>query len=143
MALGARNDPYLGFNFLVEIQGLTVGGFTEVRGLEVEVEVQEYREGGVNGFIHKVPGPTRYPANLTLRHGLVAAETLWNWHRDVRQGQIRRRNVSIILHNSKGAEVRRWEFADAYPVKWTGPDLRAGTAEVALEALELVHHGLL
>lgn len=143
MTLGARHDPYLGFNFLVEIQGLTVGGFQEVRGLEVEVEAQDYREGGVNDFIHKLPGPTRYPSNLTLRHGLVDAETLWDWHRAVRQGKIQRRNVSIILRDSREAEVRRWEFADTYPVKWTGPDLRAGTAEVAIEALELVHRGLL
>ena len=49
-------QPYLTFNFAVEIEGLLVGGFTEVSGLESEIEVEEYREGGVNGFVHKLPG---------------------------------------------------------------------------------------
>src|SRR5262249_45696672 len=57
---GGRRDPYLGYNFAVEIEGLVAGGFSEVTGLAVEVETQDYREGGVNGFIHKRAGPARY-----------------------------------------------------------------------------------
>lgn len=140
--LAARNDPYLGFNFLVEIQGLVVGGFSEVSGLQVEVEVEDYREGGRNEFVHKLAGATRYPANLVLKHGLMDSRTLWEWHQRVRLGNIDRRNGSVILKNGTGAEVWRWNFIGAYPVRWNGPDLRGGTAEVALETLELVHQGL-
>jgi len=61
MAVGDRKDPYLAFNFLVEIQGLTVGGFTEVTGLQVEVEVHDYREGGVNEYIHKMTQSSQDP----------------------------------------------------------------------------------
>jgi len=63
VALGDRKDPYLAFDFLVEIEGLVVGGFTDVTGLQREVEVQDYREGGVNEYVHKLWGPTRYPSN--------------------------------------------------------------------------------
>ena len=31
--LGIRNDPYKAYNFLIEIEGLLVGGFSEVTGL--------------------------------------------------------------------------------------------------------------
>ena len=69
--LGIRNDPYLGFNFLVEIEGLVVGGFSEVTGLQIETVLETYREGGVNEFEHKLAGPTRYPSNLILKRGLT------------------------------------------------------------------------
>jgi phage tail-like protein len=142
MALGDRSDPYLGFNFLVEIEGLVVGGFSEVSGLQVEIEVHDYREGGLNEYIHKLAGPTRYPSNLVLKHGLTDVEALWNWHQEVTQGTVKRKNGSIVLLNSSGEEKWRWNFVQAYPVKWVGPDLRGGTAEVAVETVELVHRGL-
>jgi phage tail-like protein len=142
MAVGDRADPYLSLNFLVEIEGLVVGGFNEVTGLTVEVEIEEYREGGVNTYVHKLAGPARYPNNLVLKHGLTDSDILWNWHQDVASGNILRKNGSIMLLDSAGEEQWRWNFVDAYPVRWVGPDLRAGSAEVAIETLELVHRGL-
>ena len=139
---GNRKDPYLAFNFLVEIKGLTVGGFTEVGGLQLEIEVEDYREGGLNGFIHKLAGPARYPTNLTLKHGLTDVDGLWKWHQDVARGKIKRRNLSILLHDSAGNETWRWNFSGAYPVKWVGPELRAGSTDVAVETVELVHKGM-
>ncbi len=142
MAVGDRIDPYLSFNFLVEIEGLVVGGFNEVTGLALEVEVEEYREGGLNAYVHKLAGPARYPNNLVLKHGLTDSDTLWNWQQDVASGNILRRNGSIMLLDSASEEQWRWNFVDAYPVRWLGPVLRAGSAEVAIETLELAHRGL-
>jgi phage tail-like protein len=142
MTLGRRSDPYLSFNFLVEIEGLVVGGFSEVSGLQVEVEIESYREGGLNEYVHMLAGPTRYPANLILKHGLTDSDVLWNWHRSVTRGTIRRKNGSIVLLDYAGEEKWRWNFVEAYPIRWSGPDLRAGAAEVAVETLELVHRGL-
>jgi phage tail-like protein len=142
MALGSRADPYLTCNFLVEIEGLVVGGFSEVTGLQTEVEIQEYREGGENDYVHRLAGPRRYPTNLVLRRGLTTDDTLWRWHQEVKWGRVRRRNGSIVLLDSAGEERWRWNFVGAYPIRWTGPDLRAGTTEVAVESVELVHQGL-
>lgn len=140
--LGIRADPYTAFNFLVEIESLLVGGFSEVTGLQIETEVEDYREGGLNEYIHKLAGPTRYPANLVLKHGLIAIDTLWAWHQDVTQGDIQRKNGTIYLLNNQRLPVMWWNFMEAYPVKWTGPDLRADSNTVALETLELVHRGI-
>jgi phage tail-like protein len=140
--LGVRNDPYLGFNYLVEIEGLIVGGFTEVTGLQVETEVQDYREGGLNEFIHKLPGSTRYPSNLVLKRGLTDLETFWSWHQDVIQGRVERKNGSIFLLDSQRVPATWWNFAQAYPVKWSGPELRASSSAVAVETVELVHQGI-
>src|SRR5262249_24215257 len=141
MALGQRTDPFLGFNFAVEIQGLVVGGFNEVSGLQAEIEVQDYPEGGVNEYIHKRAGAARYPSNLTLKRGITDATALWSWYCDVMRGKVERKNVSVILMNNAGQERKRWNFQKAYPVKWVGPGLRAAASEVAVETVELAHAG--
>jgi phage tail-like protein len=142
MPTAQRKDPFLTFNFAVEIQGLVVGGFAEISGLQAEIEVQDYREGGVNEFIHKRAGPARYPSNLVLKRGMTDATALWSWYCDVMQGKVERKNVSVMLMNSAGEEQQRWNFQRAYPVKWAGPNLRASASEVAVETLELAHDGL-
>lgn len=136
-------DPHLSLRFRVEINSLDVGGFSEVTGLQAEVELFDYREGGVNEFMHRLAGPVKYPANLVLKHGLMDADRLWQWEQEMLQGNIRRSNVSIILLDAAGKDKWRWDFKEACPVRWSGPDLRAGTAEVALETLELTHRGFM
>jgi phage tail-like protein len=141
VSIGSRTDPFLGFRFAVEVEGLVAGGFTEVGGLEVEIEVLEYREGGVNGYIHKCAGPAKHTSNLTLKQGLTDARVLWDWYWDVVQGAIDRKNISVLLLDESGEETVRWNFEQAYPVKWVGPQLRATAGEVAVETLELAHKG--
>jgi phage tail-like protein len=140
-ALGVRLDPYIAYNFLVEIDGLLVGGFREVRGLESNVEVKEYAEGGVNAYLHKIPGETRYP-NLVLSRGLTDLDTLWGWYDDVSHGIIQRRNATIMLLDGQRLPVMWWDVRGALPVKWTGPTFNAESGgQVAVESVELVHQG--
>jgi phage tail-like protein len=141
MPVAERNDPYLSFRFLVEIQGLIVGGFSEVAGLQAETETEEIQEGGVNDYVHKLPKITKYP-NITLKRGITDSDVLWNWHQEVVNGIISRKSGFIILTDSEGNEKWRWLFTDAYPVKWTGPDLKADSSAIAVETLELAHNGI-
>src|SRR5437870_5655157 len=96
-------DPYGGFRFRVEILGLQVGGFTQVSGLDREVQVDDFREGGVNDYTHKLAGNTKY-TNLTLRRGIADATELWQWHQDVVDGKIERRQVNVVLIDAGGKE---------------------------------------
>lgn len=139
--LGIRLDPYQVFNFFIEIDGLLVGGFSECSGLQVEVEVENYPEGGVNDYIHHFKGRAKYPP-LVLKHGLSLMEGLWSWHQDVIQGEFERHNGTIYLLNRMHIPVLWWDFKEAFPTKWTGPDLRADSGNVAFESVELVHKGL-
>ncbi len=136
-----RVDPYVAFAFRVEVDGIVEGGFSEVRGLQSELETLDYREGGRNDYVHRLAGPVRYPTNLTLKRGL-GSSSLWDWYSDAAAGNIRRANASVLLLDSGGDVVWRWSFTDAYPVRWTGPDLVATSATVAVETLELAHRGL-
>ena len=88
MTTGERIDPYLSYRFLVEIKELIVAGFSEVSGLQVETETEEYREGGVNDYVHRLPKITKYQ-NLTLKRGITDSDSLWKWHQDVVSFKIR------------------------------------------------------
>jgi len=139
--LGVRADPYQVFNFLVETEGILAGGFSECSGLQVETEFFDYREGGQNEFVHRFAGPTKYPP-LVLKHGLTQISGLWDWHQDVIQGKIERKNGTIYLLDKQHIPVMWWDFKEAFPYKWTGPELRADSSNVAIESVELTHHGL-
>ena len=141
MVLAFRGDPLLAFTYLVEVDGLTAAGFNEVLGLQAELEVLEYREGGVNEFLHRLPGPVRHPQNVTLRRGMTDSTELWDWWQASARRSIQRRNASILLRGVGGEVARRWDLIGAYPVRWLGPDLRAQVPAVAIEALELAHRG--
>jgi phage tail-like protein len=139
---GLRIDPYQSNNFVVEIEGLLVGGFSDCTGLQVELETHEYREGGQNDYLHRFVGATRHPL-LVLKHGLSPIDGLWGWHQDVAAGNIQRRNGTIYLLNQAGQiPVMSWDVLDALPLKWTGPTLNAESAAVAFESVELTHRGL-
>src|SRR6185436_9489264 len=88
-----RIDPYSGFRFVVEIDGLLQGGFTKVRGLQRETKIDSFREGGVNDFERKLMTLTTYPA-LSLDRGL-ADQRLWDWHQKVIEGRVTRRTITI------------------------------------------------
>src|SRR6185437_8501316 len=114
------------YSFLVEVDSLLVGGFREVRGLESYVEVRDYAEGGLNAYMHRIPGEARYP-NLTLSHGLTDLDTLWCWYADVAAGNIERRNITIMLLDGEHLPAMWWDVTDAVPVRWTGPTFDANS----------------
>ena len=141
MSTGRRPDPYLGFRFAVEIDSLIVGGFAAVEGLEVEVDTEPYEEGGVNDYTHVLPSRTNHET-ITLRRGLTDADELWGWLRDTQHGRIERRNGRVLVLDTTGEEAFGWEFVDAFPVRWRGPEFSADDGAVAIEVLELAHEGL-
>ncbi len=141
MATVTRGDPYRGFNFLVEIDGITQGGFQEVSGLDATTTAVDYREGGDANHTRKLTGLNTYSA-ITLKRGITDSDELWKWRKTVIDGKPERKNGSIVLRDDTGAEKIRWNFSEAWPSKWTGPALSAGTAAVAVESLEITHEEL-
>jgi phage tail-like protein len=140
---GQRVDPYLNFNFLVEINGITRAAFQEASGFDSAVDVTEYREGGANTTPYKLPAQAKY-SNITLKRGITSDTELFDWHRQWVTGDpaAKRSNGSIVVLDRSGKEVMRWNFLNAWPSKWTGPSFNAGGKDVAIESLELAHEGL-
>jgi phage tail-like protein len=133
-------DPYMSFRFKIVINGIIEGAFTEATGLQVTTQVEDFREGGVNHFVHKLPKETTFD-NLVLKKGLADSDELWQWHKEVVAGKFTRRNIQILMFNSANKKVHDWMFQKAFPVKWTGPEFKADSNTVAFQTLEIVHQG--
>lgn len=141
MTTGEKPYPYTSFRFSVEIEGITVAQVSEVTGLTLETETESYEEGGVNDFVHQLPKRTKYQ-HITLKRGITDKEDMWSWYQDVVSGKFRRKDGAIVLKSVNNEDKWRWNFVKAYPVKWTGPELKADSNTVAFETIELAHHGI-
>ena len=132
----ARPSEHVGiFNFRVEIEGLTVGGFRNVEGLELEVEPITYHVSNERMPL-KRPGRPKV-GNIRLIKGYVNTDTLWRWCEDVRAGNFRRKAGSVVLLNDSGLDVSRYNFFEGWPVKWSGFRFEGKGNDALVEELEL------
>jgi len=134
-------------SFLFEVDGVAIGMFAEITGLEVNVEVATYAEGGENGFEHRLPGRLTWP-NVVLRRGITNSDALFSWVNktagpgfSANANKLQRSTAAITLVGSGGERMRSWDIEGAFAVRWTGPSLSVEGGELASEELELAHHG--
>lgn len=136
-----RDNPYANFNFVVEIDGVEVGAFTEVDLPEATIEAIEYRDGSdPSSGARKLPGRVSY-ANVVLRRGLSGRTDLWDWFKATRDGALQRRNVAIVLLDEARKPVQRWLLQDAWPARFSFSRLDGRGNEVVIETLELAYEG--
>ena len=142
MAYSRGPDPSPSFRFHVEIKGVQVARFSECSGLEFEQETFDYKEGGLNSRIHRLPGRFKF-TNLTLKKGIATdGSKLWDWVWKTVQGPVVPHTVTITLYDLSGEKpVRVWEFQGAYPVKWSATALNAEQNAIAIESLVLAYQG--
>lgn len=138
----AATYPIPKFHFLVQWGGSRVG-FSEVTGLDMQVEAIEYREGSSPDYSKiKMPGLHKF-SNITLKRGTFEGDTeYYTWIRTVNLNKVERRDLTISLLNEKHEPVITWRVHNAFPVKVQASDLKADGNEVAIETLELAHEGL-
>lgn len=136
-----ENDPFASFNFLVESGGVLTAGFSECTGLGSESDAIDYRNGNDDILVRKLPGLKKF-GNVTLKRGVSIGHDFFQWRQTVMDGDIDRRDISIILLDEKRSEQVRYNLTAAWPVKWTGPEMKASANEMAVESLELVCEGV-
>lgn len=141
MATGDRNDPYLQINFLIDLDGIEAGAFTEASGLNAEQEVVDYRTGDMPARVSKLPGLITYP-NIMLKRGWTQDRALWEWRKTTLDGKTERKAGSIIVLDEARTEVLRFTFSNGWICKWEGPQLNSTTNEAAIESIEICHEGL-
>lgn len=135
---GTRNDPYKGFRFRLEIQGLQVAGFTEATLPDQNVDSTPYREGTDTNF-RKLSGLT-HVGSLSLRRGITDSMDLYNWYSGVEALGADgggRKSLSVILIDDTGQEKVRWNMTSAWPSKYTSSSFNASSSEAMIETLEL------
>jgi phage tail-like protein len=131
-----RVDPFKGFRFRVEIEGIQQAGFSECSSAGSHVEVVEYREGGEVASVRKLPGKISYP-DITLKWGTTVSHELYDWHMQAVQGKIQRKTGSVVQLDDTGTEQVRWNFYNAWPSKWDGPAFSAKGNDVSIETMTL------
>jgi phage tail-like protein len=161
-----RNDPLLGFNFVVSISdsqpvtssalssltlsltgGQATAGFSEISGLEATMEVENYDAGGINGGTLHFPGRVKW-ANLVFKRGVVAQRSIsdtsdfWTWLQGFLDGQGVRKDGTIGLLDETGSPALVWGWRRGLPIKWTGATMNAQQSQIAIEQLEIAHEGL-
>jgi phage tail-like protein len=138
-----RADAYLPASQAALLLKVAPGEFRSVKGLGADLEVLAYPEGGMNGFVHQLPVRHSW-TRLVLERGVVSTPELWNWYKvGLTQSLGARRDGSIVLMTPNGERAVAWNFKAGIAVKWTGPALNAMESAVAIESLEIAHHGLM
>ena len=125
------------------------GAFQDCTGLEVEMDVQEYQEGGRNDGVIKRVGRAKY-SPLVLKRGMfygsggAVNRDLWRWLQGVVAGErpVARYDGVIQVMSSGTSVAATWVFDRGLPMKIRGPELNAKTGEVAIEELHIAHEGL-
>lgn len=139
----ADYDEFLGSSFALEIEQVEVARFTGCSGLSINTNVVEFKETLATGEIvtRKRPGQTTYE-DIVLKRGFSKSTAVTDWHKQVRDGVIERHNGSVVIYDSTGAEVDRWNFEAGWPSKWSASDLDASTDDVMIEELTITHERL-
>ena len=136
-------DPLAAFCFSVTIDGVAdLGRWTKCDGLTVEYDVHEYKEGGQNGYVHRLPGRAKYQNIKLTRYVDPASTAVAAWMASI-QAAVKRQTAQIAILDPVGSPIAVYDLADVFPVRWTGPSLDVGSNSAATETLELAHNGFL
>lgn len=140
-SLTSMPEHYITAKFWIEVDSVIQGAFQECSGLQLQTEVFEYKEGGLNSYTHKLPVRTSV-GNITLKRGLLEDDYLWQWYSKIVQGTLDKRTISIHVGDNhvEGESTSGiiWVLKEAMPVKWVGPAFKAGENSVAVTQLEFV-----
>lgn len=123
------------YNFFVEIDGITVGSFKNVEGLESSVEVIEFQNGD-DLLLRKRPGRCKF-GDVTFKKGYIANKELQDWWENVRNGKYDRRSVSVVLRDNIGEEVVRWNMYECFISKWKMSALDGKGNDVVAEEITI------
>lgn len=133
--------PHGKFRYTIEVQGMELGGFSEVSGFDASIDVIEYREGDKVQTAMKIPGLKKY-GNITLKQGVADKDALYKWMETGFEKDVNRQTVTITLLDIEGNAAASWQVINAWPTKYTAPDFNATASEIAVETLELAHEGM-
>jgi phage tail-like protein len=139
MPLQPRSDPWRQFQFILELDGKPIAGFSDVSGLSADTDAVDYRAAAEPATLARKPPALHKVASITLHRGAANRQVLFEWQA---AGAAARRHATIVLYDEARQPVRRWRVVNAWISKFTGPSLTAAGNDVAIESLELTHEGI-
>lgn len=144
MADSTIRYPYRTFRYTVEIDGIARGGFSEVSGFDLNVDVVEYREGDdLRNTPRKLPGLTKY-GNITFKWGVVGDMEMLDWLYTVASSDqapptgVERKNITVTLID----DTRRGRPAVDHHQRLAGPLLDPRSQRLRQRGRHRVDRGL-
>ncbi len=136
---GGNKDRELdvAFNFRVMSDEGSIGDFQAVDGLQKQVQVLEYQEGGKNDGPHVLTGPAKW-GKVSLRWGLMNWEYLYEWAMEVEVGGDFRRDITVLQLDRQGNPIRTYVISGAWPIEWNGAGLDSSVSQIPIEEVKLV-----
>ena len=136
-------EPALTLFYKVTIDGvIPLGTWSKIEGLGFSYDVKEYREGGVNGYMHKLVGPLKYD-NVRLSRPVDSDSMLLYVWLSANLLKVVPQTMEIMVMNSEVKEVTTWNLSGVVPVKWQGPSLDIMGNQIAMETLEVAYSEML
>lgn len=136
-------DPAVSIAYKCTIDGfIPLGIWTKIEGLGFEYQVTEYREGGVNGYTHKILGPCKY-TNLRLSRPVDSTSPMLMMWLQSNMVAVIPQTMAITAMTAGGTEITTWNLAGVVPVKWSGPSLDLMSNSVATETLEVTYQEII
>lgn len=124
------------------------GAFSEVTGLEFNLEHTEIREGGYNAGSRQLVGKTSHPV-LVLKRGVSLDTAFWDWIQRCVDGSypLPYINGAVFMYPPSGDRAKDlpavWTFVNGIATSVKSADLNAGSASsVPIEELHIAHEGL-
>ncbi len=131
-----RDGITAAFRFVVSVDGTAMAAFTECKLPDLELNMEEVKEGGLNTYVHMLPGQ-RKPGRIILKNGIGVAKELNEWYTQSLSEKFTRKRISIQLLNSRMEAILTLDFQNAIPIKWSGPNLKSDENTIAIQTLEL------
>ncbi len=133
------SDPALSISYHVVLDGIIpLGTWTKVEGLTTEYEVEAYREGGVNTYVHQLIGPVKTDRLRLTRPVDSTSPVIMAWL-GANMLKVIPSTLGITAMTAEGKAITSWDLMGVVPVKWTGPSLDIMSNAVATETLELIY----
>ncbi|MFT4601138.1 MAG: phage tail-like protein [Arenicella sp.] len=137
-----NNYPLPGFHFSVDLGG-QIMNCSEVSGLDMELDVIEYRDGNAQTFSTQKMSGLRKSGDVTIKKGIFADDKdYYTWFNEVAMNTPVRKDVTISLLDEEHAPVMTWKLINAWPKKISSPDMKSDSSEVAIETMEIAHEGV-
>jgi phage tail-like protein len=140
-ATGTASPPVISAaRFVIQIQNLAQIAFSELSGINSEVEPVEYISVDQSGnIVHtKQFGKTR-PPKIILKRALDNDGKIFAWHQMVLMGNpAAAQDCSLSLQDAGGKTQLTYKLTNAWPAKYEVSGLKAGQSELVYETVEIV-----
>ncbi len=142
----ANEQDGLTTQFKVVIPELKDMVFKSCEGLESEIEVLYFSEGGLLGAPKTARGAQRVH-RLSFGQGTSSGDsgkTIFDWYLDVCDSSkpLQKKTLSITITDREGKKLTEWRVINAWPCRWNAPLLSRDATTVAVEYVSFAHEGI-